>query len=324
MPRSPGEPAPVLVTGSVRSGTTWVGRMLCLSRQLGYVHEPFNPSRWPGWASERFPHELVYINLDNEAKYDPILRDVINMRFPLAHHVWEIRDARHLWRVSRDWQRSLRYSLHGYQPLLKDPDALFSAEWLSRRFDMQVVVLIRHPAGFASSVKRLNWPLLPSPWVWQEALMRDHLSPFADELHGFKSRTDTDVIDQAVLTWKCLYHVVRNYQEAHPEWHFVRLEDLAEDPQQRFRELYGQLGLRWDDRVSAGVEKYSASANATEVPPSRFRTIKRDSRAATSTWSSRLNEEEVDRIHAGVGAVGTYFYSDAEWGPMFDLFRAQR
>jgi hypothetical protein len=307
-------PAPILVTGSIRSGTTWVGRMLCLSRQLGYIQEPFNPSRWPGWAPERFPHELVYINPDNEDTYDPILQDVINMRFPLLHHVREIRDPRQLWRVTRDWQRSLRYSLRRYQPLLKDPDALFSAEWLSRRFDMEVVVLIRHPAGFASSIKRLNWPLLPSPWVWQEALMRDLLSPFAEELQGFKSRTDTDVIDQAVLTWKSLYHVVRHYQERHPEWHFVRLEDLAEDPQGRFRHLYGQLGLRWDEGVSAGIEKYSTSANAAEVPPSRFRTIKRDSRAAASTWSSRLNAEDVARIHAGVGDVGRHFYSDAEWG----------
>jgi hypothetical protein len=287
--------------------------MLCLSRQLGYIQEPFNPSRWPGWAAERFPHELVYINPDNEDTYDPILQDVINMRFPLLHHVREIRDPRQLWRVTRDWQRSLRYSLHKYQPLMKDPDALFSAEWLSRRFGMEVVVLIRHPAGFASSIKRLDWPLLPSPWVWQEALMRDLLSPFATELQGFKSRTDTDVIDQAVLTWKSLYHVVRHYQERHPEWHFLRLEDLAEDPQGGFRHLYGRLGLRWNKRVSAGIEKHSTSANAAEVPPSRFRTIKRDSRAAASTWSSRLNAEDVARIRAGVEDVGRHFYSDAEW-----------
>lgn len=306
-------PAPILVTGSIRSGTTWVGRMLCLSRQLGYIHEPFNPSRWPGWAMERFPHELVYVNSENEARYYPVMQDVINMRFPLMHHIREIRDPRHLWRLTRDWQRSLRYSRRKYQPLLKDPDALFSAEWLSRRFDMQVVVLIRHPAGFTSSVKRLNWSLLPSPWVWQEALMRDYLSPFADELHRFKSRTDTDVVDQAVLTWKCLYHVVRLYQERHPEWHFVRLEDLAGDPQRRFRELYNQLGLRWDRHVGTGIEEHSTSSNPAEVLPSRFRTIKRDSRAATSTWSSRLTEEEVSRVYAGVGEVGTYFYSDAEW-----------
>ena len=306
-------PKPILVTGSIRSGTTWVGRMLCLSGQLGYIHEPFNPWRWPGWAAERFPHELVYVNSDNEATYYPVLRDVINMRFPLIRHLPQIRDPRHVWRLARDWGASLRYSRSKYQPLLKDPDALFSSEWLARQFDMQVVILVRHPAGFASSVKRLQWPLLPAQWVWQETLMRDYLSPFKEELYRFKSRTDTDVIDQAVLTWKALYFVVHLLQERHPNWHIIRLEDLAADPQHQFRHLYDRLGLQWDSRVGEAIEEYSASFNPAEVSPSRFRTIKRNSRAATSTWLSRLNKVEIDRVHAGVGDVGRYFYSDAEW-----------
>jgi hypothetical protein len=306
-------PKPVLVTGAIRSGTTWVGRMLCLSRQLGYIHEPFNPWRWPGWARERFPHELVYVNTENEARYLPIVRDVIRMRFPLMHHVREMRRPAHVWRLARDWQRSLRYSMHGWPPLLKDPDALFSAEWLARRFDMQVVVMVRHPAGFASSIKRLNWALLPAMWIWQDSLMRDYLSPYADELRGFKSRTDTDAIDQAILAWKSMYHVVHLYQERHPEWHFVRLEDVAEHPLQYFHGLYERLGLRWDDRVVSGIKEHSSSANPAEVPRDRFRTIKRDSRAARATWTSRLSEEEVRRIRAGVDPVAKFFYTQADW-----------
>ena len=34
--------APILVTGAHRSGTTWVGRMLCASGEAHYVSEPFN------------------------------------------------------------------------------------------------------------------------------------------------------------------------------------------------------------------------------------------------------------------------------------------
>ena len=143
--------------------------------------------------------------------------------------------------------------------------------------------------------------------------MRDYLSPFKEELYRFKTRSDTDVIDQAVLTWKALYFVVHLFRERHPDWHIIRLEDLAADPQHQFRQLYDRLGLRWDSRVEEGIGNHSASSNPAEVSPSRFRTIKRDSRAATSTWLSRLNTVEVARVHAGVGDVGKYFYSDAEW-----------
>jgi hypothetical protein len=65
--------------------------------------------------------------------------------------------------------------------------------------------------------------------------------------------------------------------------------------------------------VEEGIDNYSAAFNPAEVSPSRYRTIKRDSRAATSTWRSRLNTMEIDRVHAGVGDVARYFYSDAEW-----------
>jgi Sulfotransferase family len=306
-------PSPVLVTGSIRSGTTWAGRMLTLSKQLGYVHEPFNPSRWPGWASERFPHELVYISGANETKYYPIVRDVINVRFPWRQHLEHVREPSHVWRFVRDWQRSVRYRFRRLQPLIKDPDALFSAEWLARRFGLQIVVLVRHPAGFASSIKRLNWSLLPSPWVWQEQLMEDYLPDLAEELHRFKFRTDTDVIDQAILTWKSLYSVVHLYRERHPDWHVVRYEDLADNPPEQLRLLYDQLGLEWDKRVKAGVERYSSSRNDAEVSPSRFRTIKRDSRAAKSTWLTRLSSDEVERVRTGVGDVAKLFYTEDEW-----------
>jgi len=39
--------APVLVTGAPRSGTTWVGRTLTLSGELGELYEPFNPAAGP-------------------------------------------------------------------------------------------------------------------------------------------------------------------------------------------------------------------------------------------------------------------------------------
>ena len=39
---------PVLVTGSPRSGSTWVGNVLALAPGAGYIHEPFNRRHPPG------------------------------------------------------------------------------------------------------------------------------------------------------------------------------------------------------------------------------------------------------------------------------------
>ena len=36
---------PILVTGSHRSGSTWLGQMIGASDAVGYIHEPFNIDR---------------------------------------------------------------------------------------------------------------------------------------------------------------------------------------------------------------------------------------------------------------------------------------
>lgn len=42
------------------------------------------------------------------------------------------------------------------RPLVKDPFALFSAEWFADNFDAEVIVIVRHPAAVVSSIKRLG------------------------------------------------------------------------------------------------------------------------------------------------------------------------
>jgi hypothetical protein len=199
------------------------------------------------------------------------------------------------------------------RPLIKDPDALFSAEWLASRFDVRVVVVIRHPAGFASSIKRLGWSLFPSRWVEQEALLRDKLAPYADRLLDYNNRRDVDSIDQSILMWKAIHHVVNGYRQDHPHWHFVRYEDLAERPIQAFSSLYRGLGLSWNDGVERKVENLSGTRNPGEVRPSSYRSIRRHSASASRTWRARLSNEEVRRIREGSEEVARYFYEDREW-----------
>ena len=61
---------PILVTGSHRSGTTWVGKMIAASPLVGYIQEPFFPGRRPGICGVTFPYPFAYVTDDNgEAFY---------------------------------------------------------------------------------------------------------------------------------------------------------------------------------------------------------------------------------------------------------------
>ena len=141
------------------------------------------------------------------------------------------------------WARHcLAYRLRGVRPLLKDPIAVFSAEWLAETFGAQVVVLIRHPAAFADSLNRAGWNYDFSNFLRQPLLMERYLYRFADEIRAAAAQP-MDILDQASLLWRAIYHTVYEYQQAHPAWYFVRHEDLSLDPIAEFRRLFGYLDL---------------------------------------------------------------------------------
>src|SRR5262249_14420834 len=148
---------PILVTGAHRSGTTWVGRMLALAPGVAYVHEPFNPRTAAGLSPARFDRYFTVVTSENEARYRPGLERTLSFRYGLGAQLGWLRGTADVARTGRDWYRTERSRLTGARPLMKDPIALLSAEWLVETFDMDAVVLIRHPAAFAASLKRLGW-----------------------------------------------------------------------------------------------------------------------------------------------------------------------
>jgi hypothetical protein len=303
---------PILVTGSHRSGTTWVGRMLAVSPGMGYIHEPFFPRRWPGWVREPFPHVFQYVTDENEAPYADRIEQVLAFRYPFRN-VLRVRNARQAVQVAEEAPFALWHRLRRDRPLLKDPMALMAAEWLAERFGAQPVVMIRHPAAFAGSLKRLDWPPFDfGNWAEQPLFLRDLAGPYEAEIRGFASG-GRDLIDQAILMWNVIHHVIRGYRERHPRWSFVRHEDLSEEPLKGFRDLYEKLDLVWDRTAETVIRRSSTDRSRKEVPAYLHRTVRRDSRAARWTWLQRLSPEERDRIREGTTEVATAFYEDRDW-----------
>ena len=285
--------------------------MLCASREAGYVHEPFNPIRSPGWFPEPLPYWFMYLTEENAALYERAVEDLLALRYPLRS-LARARSPRQLAQQGPELARSAVYRAQRRRTLVKDPMALFSAEWLARRFGVDVVVMIRHPAAFVGSIKKLNWGFdYERNWLAQDLLMRDLLGPWADSFRGY--RGEVDLVGEGIVMWNAMYDVVRGYRERHPDWHFVKYDALADDPGPGFRDLYARLGLRWDERARSEVERSASESNVKEVPAWRRRAINRDSRAAKRTWTQRLTPEEVERVRRGVAGVAASFYADEEW-----------
>jgi hypothetical protein len=298
---------PILVTGASRSGSTWVGRMLAASPSVGYIHEPFNVEHRPGICSAKFDYSRMYVSSENEHLYYNHLRDTLNFKFKLKEGIKALKSSKDVLLLLRDYALFLSYRIKKARPLVKDPIASFSAEWLSTKFNMDVVVLIRHPAAYTLSIEDKNWKPPFSRFLKQPLLMKDHLYPFEEEIKKQAER-EHDIIDQAILYWKLIYHVFIQYRARHPDWMFVRHEDLSRNPVPGFQSLFSRLNLEFSEKIKKTIETYSSSSNALVGD-----SIRRNSRENIWRWKKRLSEHEIKRVREGVEDISRVFYSDEDW-----------
>ena len=299
---------PILITGLPRSGTTWVGRMIAQVPSVRYIHEPFNISNWQCACGIDFEYWFRYISQENEANFYQHFVHTFGPafnRFNLLNVLIEMRATRRL-RPLINYARSLKAS----RVLIKDPLAIFSTEWLATKFDMDVIVVIRHPAAIVSSYKRLNWSHSFSQFLAQPLLMKDHLHPFEAEIRDFADNF-YDIVDQAALLWKLIYYQVEKYQENHKNWLFVNYEELAHNPIDSFQTIFEKLNLEYTERVSQALHIHSNSINP--VNSSDPYSIKRDSKQTILDWKKSLTSREIERIRTRVEDVASLFYSDDDW-----------
>lgn len=305
---------PILVTGAIRSGTGWVGQVLAASPDpVGYIWEPFSRLHRQGTLAIPWRHWFPYVCEENAAPYVRAIERSLAFRYQVGAELATIRKLKDAGRMGRDWSRWRRYRRQRAAPLYKDPIAVYSAEWLAARFDMDVVCIVRHPCAFAASIKRLNWAYTRrfGDLLDQPLLMRDYLGAYADELRDYSTR-EHDIVDQGALLWRVQTEAVVRHRERHgDDWTFVRLEDLSREPLERFRALYDRVGLRWDAGVEAMVRSTSDPSNPAEA--SRPDSVKRDSAAHVTNWKRRLKDAEIARVRAVCEPLWTQFYDDSDW-----------
>lgn len=281
----------VLVTGSHRSGTTWVGTVLQAHEEAAYINEPLNVSDGPAPLRQVVRHSYSYICQDNERRFLPGLERVL----AAGCQAEECRKAhvRHRWTV------------------IKDPFAIFSAAWFASALNCRSVITVRQPVGMVSSLKRLNWRFDHRHLLDQPLLLRDWLAPFRREMEAVLECGD-DVIAEGCLLWRMVYTVAARLRERLPETVLVRHEDLSLDPWGGFGRLFETLGVRESSSTDRAIEFFCSSQNPKEAPLKPPFTVALDSRANLDNWQHRLTDSEVERIRELTAAEAGMFYTQAE------------
>jgi hypothetical protein len=301
---------PILVTGAHRTGTTWVGRMLAAGRGVAYISEPLNVLHRPGVFRTPVSKWYTLINEENESAYLPAFREMMAFRYGVWREIRALRSAKDVARMGRDLSSFLRGRLTSQRVLIKDPFAVFSATWFAQRLDCRVVFTTRHPAGFASSLKRLNWPFDFKDLLDQPLLARDLLE---EDRTAMESTSTEDTLGQAALLWRVIYRNVARMINLHPSFIMVRHEDLSLDPVNGFGSLYKKLSLDFTSKVEETILNNSSSDNPDELSAKKVHSVKLDSRANIDIWKKRLSAQEIQYIREITGEVAELCYPDAEW-----------
>ena len=283
----------ILVTGSHRSGTTWVGTMLTANRQVEYINEPLNVSDGPPAMRGLIDHPYQYICADNEARY----------LGPLAE----------VFRAGCMAEDCKIYHAHRGWTVIKDPFALFSSLWFAERIGCQVVIVVRRPEGFVSSLKRLQWQFDLRHLLDQPLLMRNQLESYRKQMKAFVAGPQ-DIVGVACLLWNMVYAAAASIKRQSPETIIVRHEDLSLNPMAEYLVLHERLGLEVTDQTRATIALFSTSLNPKETTVEPPHLVRLDSRANLDNWKSRLTTDEIARIRDITGEVAGLFYSHRDLG----------
>jgi hypothetical protein len=291
--RAPGKP--VLITGSHRSGSTWLAHMLALAEDTLVVEEPFNIAPWAyaldGLAGHWFTYAPALPRGPALKAFDKVLACKTGRVFP-----------------RRQVQRWLPPSRRG-RLIIKDPIACVSSEWLAENFELEVILLVRHPAAFAASLKRLQWEFPFDHLLEQDSLMNEHLQPYRAEIE----HQPAEVVAQAALLWKCLYSVLFTYLDRNPNWIVRTHEELSLNPIAELKELYEILGLKWTGPVERRMKEHTKQSNPTTAPRGVVHQMRRNSAANTAWWKKALTREEIACLRDITYETSGRYYSERDW-----------
>jgi len=307
---------PILVTGSHRSGTTWVGKMISKSPYHTYVHEPFSPENKRLW-SLGFNKWFKYLTAENESPYLQEIRSLLEFNYSLktvtAKAYNEASSLKGCVRFFRDYVTYLPCKFRGLTPIIKDPFAVLSSEWFAHRWDIEVIVMIRHPAGFAGSLKVKGWTFPFSHFLKQPLLINGPLASFEEEIRAMEDKNH-DVIDEAGLLWRIIYSVVDGCDERYENHRIIKHEELAVSPIKAFKNLYESLGLNFTREVRKMIRHHSGKKGQEARKSIVYgNNIRRDSKSVTQNWKTRLTKEEVKRLRSLTEPLASRFYGEDEW-----------
>jgi hypothetical protein len=307
----------ILLLGSPRSGTTWIGKILDSHPEVLYRHEPDIVLKNTALPFLPEPDELER-HAPEARRY---LEALARVRHPRAAGSQPQFPKSYRGPVSALAHRAFVYAGKAGEALAARlpippppvPDlvrgqaapvlAIKSVSSLGRarlfaeaRPDVRIVHIVRHPcAQIASRLRGMRLGLLEGGTYLKSIAATSTARRLGLDLASLEAMT---LEEQMAAQWLVLNQKVHEEMAGRPAYHLLDYDAFCKEPLAQARGLFGQLGLRWPEETRAFIEG-SSQAQAG----GRYFSLFRDSRAEPDKWRKELSPEQSESIQTVLSRV---------------------
>jgi hypothetical protein len=273
--------SPILVSGSPRSGTTWIAESISSAVNTERIMwEPLRSANLR--VPETFASARPWVDEDSvTAEVDAFLADLIRGKQLNSHLI-----------RFRKYPKNALALLRNQCLLLKFVRGNGVVGYVRRRFGVpKPLVVIRHPCAVVSSQRRVGkWE--SHPHVSKVLLERN--PGLADYV-----REDASLIERLAMTWA---GDVLAAKQSKDDLHILHYEDMLTKGSEAFRSAFRSWGV--EDRLYGLDEVLQISSSTTREWSST------DSvQARLSRWQKDLDDKTIDSVLRIVRGMGVTDYS---------------
>lgn len=325
----------ILVTGVRRSGTTFVGKVLAKAPSTSYIFEPLNCDIGiKGFSNIWYPYlsddsiteeqkELLDCAFNSiKIKFSNTLygqgRSINNASFfdYLSNVFTNFSEEKLALRIGKTIFKSRshfeyfrhKYALFSHENFVfKDPLAALSAGFLSDKYKLKVVVMLKHPYSYFYSMKKQNWGVDPRKnFLGQEDLL-PIIEPFVTNA---LSHYENSIALYSLLEYWVVYKLLLK-EISNPNFYFIRLEDIAADPVGKFSDLFKFLELEYSNETIKFIHKSTSENNSTKAK--EVSNTIRNSNEVINSWKGKLSTNEMKLTQELCFELSKEFYPKDEW-----------
>jgi len=290
----------ILVTGTPRSGTTWLMEMLGAISGYTYIYEPLNPIWFPEAFKTGFKSRTYIDPKDEQIAVEEYLRKAF---------------AGKIYSKNPPYQPNIEMILHrifATKLIVKSVNLTRLLPWIAKRYKLKhTFFVVRHPCAVINSQLRTGFfgyrsetkphvNILPT----FETIMDEikDIKTLNEQLANVVSSIKTKEELLAVV-W-CLDNLIPlSYPKPYP-WTLVIYEQLIKHSDVEIKRIFDAVG---EDIPKSAYSHLNAPSFSTRLDEKK---IVKDEDKQLSKWEKHLSKEQIQRIYRVVSQFGFDFYAN--------------